>query len=91
MKDNIKDREFDKFRSGQNGLSRVAVVLEQTTPIPVDTEGLNWTSVQASYPTNTQEVYEFFQDSDLVQTITINYVSASKKQIQSVTKVDHEL
>jgi hypothetical protein len=36
VKDNTKDREFDKFRPASNGQSKVAVTLEQDSPIPVE-------------------------------------------------------
>jgi hypothetical protein len=91
VKENIRDREHDKFREASQGRSKVAVVIEQTSPIPVDTEGIEWDTLEASYPINTQEVYDFFKESVLVQKITINYTNASKERLQSVTKVIYVL
>jgi hypothetical protein len=36
MKEDIKERERDKFRPASGGQSKVAVTVEQDSPIPVD-------------------------------------------------------
>jgi hypothetical protein len=36
MRDNTKDREFDKFRSATGGLSKIAVTIEQDSAIPIE-------------------------------------------------------
>jgi hypothetical protein len=47
MRDNTKDREFDKFRPSGADKSKVAVVLEQNGPIEVSFDGV--TETQAFY------------------------------------------
>lgn len=83
----LKEMMAKAFRqSGTN--TKVAVTIDQTTPIPVDTEGIEWDSFTVSYPSPTTEVYTFSLNSVVVEIITLNYQSASKKVLLSGTKVN---
>lgn len=75
MRDNTKDREFDKFRPARDGKSKVANVLEGDTGL---LEGISYDDIQASYPNNTTELYTFFFQSVQVAAIQVTYTNASK-------------
>ena len=82
----LKEMMAKAFRqSGTN--TKIAVTIDQSNPIPVDTEGINWNTFDVQYPNATTEIYSFYLDAVLVQTITLNYQSASKKVLLGGSKV----
>jgi hypothetical protein len=83
----IREMWNKAFRqSGSN--TKIAVQIENTTPILVDTEsGIVWDEIEPSYPDNTTEIYTYKLLGSTVQTVTVSYSNASKKQLSGVTKV----
>jgi len=82
---NTPEREQDKFREGSSGKTVVATT-HDGPPIPVNV-GVAWDSFTATYPNSTTEVYQFFFELSLVQTITLVYQDESKELLVSGAKV----
>jgi hypothetical protein len=49
--------------------------------------GVIFDSVQITYPNVTTELYKYFSETVLTATVTVTYVAANKREIQSVTKI----
>jgi hypothetical protein len=86
MKNNTKDREFDKFRSSENGKSKVAVEIENKAQVPVSTLGVVWDSLNVSFPSTNQDQFNYLLDGELVLSVLVTYEDQSKKQITSIVK-----
>ena len=89
MKSDIREREQDKFRPAAGDKSKVAVTLEQDSPIPVVTDEVKWDTFEVSRPNSVTEVYDFFLGATLVQKVTLVYTSSSKKDLASGEKVTY--
>lgn len=77
MKDNIRDLEFDKFRPATGGLSKVAVILEQTYPIPAEIIESVFTEIIKS--SDRQRIFQFLDAGTKNERIErIEYKSPSK-------------
>jgi hypothetical protein len=75
MKENILDRERDKFRDS-NGLSKIAVILEQTDPIPAEIVESVFTEIIKS--SDRQRFFTFFDAGNKNERIEkIEYKSPS--------------
>ena len=84
MKDNVKDREFDKFRSSSNNLAKVAVTLEGDTGL---VEGISYDDIQVTYPTNETEVYSYYKSAVLQAQIEVTYTNISKLELSRVRRL----
>lgn len=84
---NINDRERDKFDLNSNDETCVRTCGEsEVKNILID---VPHDSIVASYPNATTEVFEYKTGGVLgtvVATVTVTYLSASKKEISSVIK-----
>ena len=87
MKDNTKDREFDKFRPAKEGFSKTAVEIENESSSPVIvSSNVVWDEVQTTFPAQAQELFTYKKDSETVMTVFVTYSDASKKTILSINK-----
>lgn len=87
MRDNTKDREFDKFRPAKDNLSKTAVEIENESNSPVIvSSNVLWDEVQTTFPAQTQELFTYKKDSETVMTVLVTYSDASKKTILSINK-----
>lgn len=78
-------REFDKFGLTADDETAVRVLGFGGSLLA----GVSWDSFEVSYPSNTQEIYEFYQGGlagTLVATVTINYVTAQKEDILNAVR-----
>lgn len=95
QKNGIKDRQYDSFIESpqRTGESARAVVIENDI---VDVflagggdgllAGVNYDEIQASYPTNTQEIYTYKLQGVSQAVLTVNYTDSTKKLINSVVR-----
>lgn len=79
MKKALVDREFAKFRDGENGTA-VAVTLDGEVA-KVEVAGIDWDEILTTFPGVHQELYTYKKDSITVQTVLVTYESESKKTI----------
>jgi hypothetical protein len=84
MKSTLIDREFAKFRDGKDG-DAVAVVMDNDV-IAVETAGVEWDLIETSFPSSTQELYTYYKNTNIVQTVLVTYQSVDKKIILSMSK-----
>lgn len=84
---NVKDLELNKFVEMPDGSGQVAV---RTTEIGDSLlAGVEYDAIQASYPSTTSEVFEYYTGGlagTLVATITVTYISSSKEDISTVVR-----
>jgi len=85
MKSTLLDREFNKFRDGGNG-EAVAVTYDGTSPMPVDTSGVDWDEIVTTFPSDYQELYTYKKGSVTVQTVFVEYEANNKKNIVYINK-----
>jgi hypothetical protein len=86
VRSNSKDREFDKFRPAEDGKSKVAVEVENTEQLPVTTLGVKWDSLNVSFPSDNQDLFNYLYQGEQVLSVLITYENASKKQITAIEK-----
>lgn len=84
MKDNVKDREFDKFRSSPNNLSKVAVSVEGDSGL---LQGVEYNDIQVTYPTNETENYTYYYDTVIQAVIEVTYTNLSKQELLRVRRL----
>ena len=84
MKDNVKDREFDKFRSSPNNLSKVAVSVEGDSGL---LQGVEYNDIQVTYPTNETENYTYYYDTVIQAVIEVTYTNLSKQDLLRVRRL----
>jgi hypothetical protein len=87
MKGNIQEREYDKFRDATNEKSKVAVIIEQDVPVPIDSSGVNWDEIITTFPSNIQELYTYKKNTSIVQTVLVQYENSNKKNIVYINKM----
>jgi hypothetical protein len=85
MKSTLLDREFNKFRDGSNG-EAVAVTYDGTSPMPVDTSGVDWDEIVTTFPSDREELYTYKKGSVTVQTVFVEYEANNKKNIVYINK-----
>jgi hypothetical protein len=78
MKDNVKDREFDKFRSAENGLSKVAVTMEGDIGL---LDGVSYDDVQASFVSTTITVYSYYKNTILQAQVEVTFNDSTKCEV----------
>lgn len=79
--ENSKDNE--KYKFYDNGLNEATVRVGGTGSI---ISGLQFDEIQATYPNNTTEIYQYILDSELIATVTITYTNSSKDEVVSVIR-----
>ena len=83
FRDNIHDREFDKFfEIGGETAVRVGATGSVISGIPFDAIGV-------TYPTSTTEVFEYYVGGlagDLQATVVVTYLTSDKIDISSVVR-----
>ena len=82
MSPNIDDREINKFRQGVGDTTRVAVDIESTVPFSISgslLSDVSFDDIQASYPSNTVEIYTYYLATVLVATIEVTYLDKTKR------------
>ncbi len=84
MKPTIKDREFDKFRSGPNGETSVAVSFDEA--LDVNIEGVEWDEIVTTFPATNQELFTYKLETVIVQTVLVTYETDQKKTIIKIEK-----
>lgn len=84
MKNNLKDREFDKFRDAPNDKSSISVSVD--TPLNVEPSGVNWDEITTTFPATNQELYTYKKNSVTVQTVLVTYENGSKSIILSMVR-----
>jgi len=84
MKDNVKDREFDKFRSSPNNLSKIAVSVEGDSGL---LQGIEYNDIQVTYPTNETENYTYYYDTVIQAVIEVTYTNLSKQELLRVRRL----
>jgi hypothetical protein len=81
----IKDREYRKFRDGEDDVS-VAVVPDGGS-LNVETAGVKWDQIITTFPSAISELFTYKLNGVTVQTVTVTYESAAKKTPINVVKV----
>lgn len=84
MKDSVRDREFDKFRSSENNLSKVAVTMEGDSGL---LQGIEYNDIQVTYPTNETELYSYYLGATLKAQIEVTYTNLSKQDLLRVRRL----
>lgn len=84
MKNNLKDREFDKFRDAPNDKSSISVSVD--TPLTVEPSGVNWDEINTTFPATNQELYTYKKNSVTVQTVLVTYENGSKSVIINMVR-----
>ena len=84
MKTTLPDREFAKFRDGKSG-DAVAIV-NDGGPVPVEAAGVDWDTIETTFPNIDQEFYTYKKSGNTVQTVLVTYESANKKTIIAVSR-----
>jgi hypothetical protein len=79
MKTTLLDREFSKFRDGKGG-DAVAVTFDGDS-IPVETSGVDWDEINVTFPSSTEDLFTYKKDSQIVQTVLVQYSAIDKKNI----------
>lgn len=61
---------------------------QASSPVPVYDTNVSfvWDRIEASYPTATQEIYEYYLGATLVRTIDITYTDNTKRDIDVVLR-----
>jgi hypothetical protein len=87
MSKNISDRELKKFRSKDGSDdTKIATVIEQDEPVKVETSGVEWDTIETTFPNNHQDLFTYKLNSSIVQTVLVTYDSNNKKTIILVQK-----
>ena len=84
MSPNRGDREYQKFVETADGNAAVRV-----TSIGEMLSGISYDSILASYPTDSSEVYSYYNNGlsgDLVATVTVVYTDSTKNVLTSVVR-----
>lgn len=81
-----QDREYQKFREGDDGKAAVAVVPAGDS-INVETAGVKWDEIVTTFPSSHIEVFTYKLAGVVVQVVTVTYESSTKKVPISVVKV----
>lgn len=81
MKNNVRDREFNKFEETSDGETSVRVSLADSGLVA----GKDFDTVDVTYPTATQEVYTYTLSTVTVQTVTVDYTDSTKCDVLKVT------
>lgn len=84
MKETVKDREQDKFRPGQDGLSKVAVTLEGDSGL---LQGITYDDIQAEFPSSTITNYKYYSSSVLVATIEVTFTDSAHSDVLRARKI----
>lgn len=84
MKNNLKDREFDKFRDAPNDKSSISVSVD--APLTVEPSGVDWDEITTTFPATNQELYTYKKNSVTVQTVLVTYENGSKSVILSMVR-----
>lgn len=84
MKDNVKDREFDKFRSSDNNLSKVAVTMEGDTGL---IQGISYDDIQATFPSSAITVYSYYLSGSLQAQVEVTFTDASKSDVLRARRI----
>lgn len=83
-----KEMEYKNFRDAGNGKTKRAVEIEnnQENAIPVTTLGVVWDSLQVSFPSSNQELFQYYKENNPVLEVLVTYQNPNKKQIISLTR-----
>lgn len=84
MKNNLKDREFDKFREAPNDKSSISISTD--APLTVEPSGVDWDEITTTFPATNQELYTYKKNSVTVQTVLVTYENGGKSVILSMTR-----
>lgn len=84
MKNNLKDREFDKFREAPNDKSSISISTD--APLTVEPSGVNWDEITTTFPATNQELYTYKKNTVTVQTVLVTYENGSKTVILSMVR-----
>lgn len=84
LPNNIKDREFEKFRETTGKNTKVAVAIEGDTGL---VQGVEYDDIQASYPDSTTEIYSYYLSSVLQASIEVTYTNSSKNVLIRARRV----
>lgn len=84
MKNNLKDREFDKFREAPNDKSSISISTD--APLTVEPSGVNWDEINTTFPATNQELYTYKKNSVTVQTVLVTYENGSKSIIINMVR-----
>lgn len=85
LSENIKDRERDKFTLNQENLTAIRTVSEIKGGTLLT--GIEYDTIEATYPTATLESYAYKLGSDLKATILITYSDSTKETLLSVVRL----
>lgn len=80
IQNNTLDLEQNKFGADSDGKVIVKTLVKN---LPI-TPGTDFDSIQATYPIDTQEVYEYYLGAALVRTVTVTYLTSDKRDISTV-------
>lgn len=84
MKNNLKDREFDKFREAPNDKSSISISTD--APLTVEPSGVDWDEITTTFPATNQELYTYKKNTVTVQTVLVTYENGSKTVILSMVR-----
>ena len=86
MANSIHDREYKKFREKPNGEVTVGVEIDDDKPVNVESAGVDWDSIETTFPSSTTELFTYKKSTTILQTVLVTYESASKKTVIKVEK-----
>jgi hypothetical protein len=81
-----QDREYGKFRDGEDGKPAIAI-MPAGDSLNVETAGIKWDEIITTFPAANIDVFTYKLATVTVQTVTVTYESAAKKTPVSVLKV----
>lgn len=81
---NVKDQELNKFRT-KNNKTLIAVTTEGD--VSGILAGISYDDIQASYPSNTTEIYTYLKDSVIVAQVEVSYSNSSKQTLTRARKL----
>lgn len=84
LPNSIDDKQHQSFV--QTPDDKTARRVYSDYPFPVNPAGVDYDTINATYPTNTTEIYEYLKDSVLLLRLTVIYTAANKNTLLSVTR-----
>lgn len=85
LPNNLKDREFQKFQADANGDTAVNVLLGAGA-LGSLLQGVEYDTIEATYPSAVVEVYAYKKLTVLQATITVTYTDATKDRVSTVVR-----
>ena len=82
----LKDNEAKKFTKGKSGEPAVRTTFDGSSPVPVETSGVEWDEIVTTFPEVNQDLVTYKLNSVTVQTVLGTYEGSLKKQVLQISK-----